>query len=165
MRRQLLLQLLRLLLDGAEVILHGLAGMHPSVKAVVQAPPKPARQGWKAFFVCDSLQYIFIVAKKKEKSKKWSRELGHLDLFFWSRCPDSTFLTQYDLDDWGDSQTKQQEVVYKTKIVSVISSEDVIFKHLLNYFVLTFKFKEATYKSISPVSTQPCLCVIPTLTQ
>lgn len=59
-RGQLLLQLLRLLLDGAEVILHRLAGMHPSVKAVVQPPPKPARQGWKAFLL-DSLQYIFIV--------------------------------------------------------------------------------------------------------
>lgn len=50
-RRQLLLQLLRLLLDGAEVILHGLAGVHPLVEAVVQPPPKPARTGTEGISV------------------------------------------------------------------------------------------------------------------
>lgn len=42
-RGQLLLQLLCLLLDGTQIVLYGLARMHPSVKAVVQPPPKPLR--------------------------------------------------------------------------------------------------------------------------
>lgn len=41
---QLLLQLLCLFFDGAQVILYRLPRMHPSVKAVVQPSPKPARK-------------------------------------------------------------------------------------------------------------------------
>lgn len=41
---QLFFQLLRLFFDGAQVVLHRLPRMHPSVKAVVQPSPKPARE-------------------------------------------------------------------------------------------------------------------------
>lgn len=41
---QLFFQLLRLFFDGAQVVLYRLPRMHPSVEAVVQPSPKPARE-------------------------------------------------------------------------------------------------------------------------
>lgn len=66
-RRQLLLQLLRLLLDGAEVVLHRLAGVHPSVEAVVQPPPKPGQTRTE----CRRYSSRFVVVDKTENSSLW----------------------------------------------------------------------------------------------